>query len=55
MVAVPVAVSLNVAAVPILWLHCDPRWMQYAVMEDAVPMKMDAVILQLFQFPLQGP
>ena len=38
-VAVPTAVSLNVNAVPMQWMHCPSRWMKYAVTEDALPLK----------------
>ena len=47
-VAVPPALSLNVNAVPRHWLQCHRRWMQFVVTEDAVPMKVDAVLLQWF-------
>ena len=35
--------SLNENAMPLQWIQCPTRWMQYVVMEDAVPTKMDAV------------
>ena len=38
--------SLNVEAVPMQWIQCRTRWMLYVVMEDAVPMTVDAVKLQ---------
>ena len=45
-VAVPTVMSKNADAVPRRWMLC-PKWcMQYDVMEDAVPMKADAVFLQ---------
>ena len=47
--AVSPALSLNVDAVPMQWLQCHRRWMQYVVMEVAVPTKVDAVILQRLQ------
>ena len=43
MVAVPPALSLNVDAVPMHWLQCDRRWMQFVVTEDALLTKVDAV------------
>ena len=46
MVAVPPALSLNVDAVPRLWIQCPTRFMQYVATEDAVPKKVDAVSLQ---------
>ena len=46
MVAVSPAVSLNVDAVSMQGLQSHRRWMQYVVTEDAVPMKVDAVILR---------
>ena len=45
-VAVPTALSWNVDAVVMQWMQCPTRWMQYVVMEDAVHMNVDAVILQ---------
>ena len=42
-------------AVPREWMLCPTRWMQYVVREDAVPMKVDALILQWLQCPLQFP
>ena len=45
-VTVLTAVSLNVDAV---WR----QWLQYVVMEDAVPMKVNAMILQWLWCPLQ--
>ena len=53
--AVPPALSLNVDAVPMQRMQCPKRWMSYAVTEDAVPMKVDAVILQLLQGPCSFP
>ena len=50
MFVVPVAMSLNVDAVPI---QCPKICMQYVVTEEALPMKVDAVILQWLQCPLQ--
>ena len=44
--------SLNEDAVP---MQCATMCIQYVVMEDAVPMKVDAVILQWLQCPLQFP
>ena len=44
------ALSLNVDAVPMQWLQCHRRWIQYVVMDDAVPTKVDAVSLQLLQW-----
>ena len=44
-VAVPPAMSGNLDAVPVQWIQCPNRWMQYVVMEDAVPRMLDAVIL----------
>ena len=44
-VAEPTEVSLNVHAVPMQWLQCHRRWIQYVVMDDAVPTKVDAVSL----------
>ena len=46
MVLVPTAVLLNEDAVPMQWMHCPTRWMQYVVTEDAVPMKEDAAMQQ---------
>ena len=53
MVAVPTALSNNVDAVPNHWMQCPTRWMQCVVLEDAVPMRVDAVIQQCLQGPLQ--
>ena len=53
MVAVPLAVSLNVDAVPMHWIQCPTRWMQYVLTDNAMAMKLDAVILQWLQCPLQ--
>ena len=47
MVAVLPALSGNVDAVPCQWMQCHTSWMQYVVTEDAVVMKLEAVILQL--------
>ena len=46
MVAVPPATSGKADAMPMQWMQCPTRWMQYVVTEDAVPMKLDAVYLQ---------
>ena len=54
-VAVLPYVLLNVDAVPMQWMQCPTRQMQYVVTEDAVPMKVDEVILQLLQCPLHVP
>ena len=43
-VAVPIAWSMNVNAVPRHWMECPTGCMQYYVMVDAVPMRVDAVI-----------
>ena len=43
------ALSLNVDALPMQWMECPTRWMQYVMTYDAVPMKGDAVIMQWFQ------
>ena len=48
MVSVHTVVFLNVDAVPRQWMQCHTSWMQYVVSEDAVPMKVDAVILKWF-------
>ena len=40
-------VSLKVTAVPMQWMQCTYRLMQYVVTEVAVPMKVDAVPLAL--------
>ena len=45
-VAVTPALSLDVDAVPMPWLQCHRRWMQFVVLEEAVLMKVDAVSLQ---------
>ena len=47
----PPALSLNVDAVPRLWMQCPTRCMQYVVTEDAVPMKVDAVLMHWIQCP----
>ena len=49
MLAVSPALSGNVDAVVMQWMHCPTRRMQYVVMDDAVPMNVDAVILQWLQ------
>ena len=41
--------SGNVDAVPMQWMKSPTSWMQYIVMEEAVPMKLDAVLLQWLQ------
>ena len=46
MVAEPTAVSVNMDAVPVQCMQCPTMCIEYVVMEDAVPMKVDAVILQ---------
>ena len=51
----PSALSLNVDAVPRQWMQCPSRGMQYVVTEDAVPMKVDAVIRQLWNCTLLCP
>ena len=43
MVAVLLTIIRNVDAVPMQCIQCPTRWMRYAVMEDAVPTKVDAV------------
>ena len=47
--------SLNFAEVPMHWMLSPKRWMQHIFTEDAVPMKVDAVILQWLQGPLKFP
>ena len=47
--------SFNVAAVTMQWMQFPKTWMQNVVWEDAVPMKVDAVILQWLQGLLQFP
>ena len=44
MVAVATALSPNVDAVPMHWMHCATMLVQYVVTEDAVPVKEDAVM-----------
>ena len=44
MVAVPLAVSLNVDTVSMPWMQCTTRLMQYVFTEDAVATKVGAVI-----------
>ena len=41
----PPAITGKVDAVHMKWMQCPTRWMQYVVTEDAVPMKLDTVIL----------
>ena len=53
MVAVPTALSENLDAVPRHGMQSLTRSMQYVVTEDAVPLKVDAMILQWLQSPLQ--
>ena len=55
MVAVPATLSLNVYAVPMQCMQCPTRWMHYVVMEDAGPMKVDAVMLQWLLCPPHCP
>ena len=45
-VAVPPAMSGNMDAGPMQWMRCPTLRLQYVVTEDAVPMKVDAEILQ---------
>ena len=45
MVADPIEMSLNMDAVPMPWMQCHGRWMQYVVTVDLLPMKEDAVSL----------
>ena len=45
-VAVPPAGSLNENALPLQWIQCPTKWMQYEMMDGALPMRDDAVILQ---------
>ena len=45
----PPALTGIVDAVPRHWMQCPTRWMQYVVTEDAMPMKVEAVILQWMQ------
>ena len=42
-VAVPLAVYLNVDAVLMQWMQCPKLWMSYVLMEDAVHTNEDAV------------
>ena len=55
MFVVPCAMSLNSDAVPMQWMQCHTRFMQYVVTEHAVNMKVDAVILLWLQYPLHCP
>ena len=52
-VPVPPADSQNLHAVPMTWMQSPTRLMHYFLMEDAVAMKVDALILQWLQCPLQ--
>ena len=54
-VAVSPTVSLKVDAVPMLWMQCPTMYMQYVVKEDAVPMRVGAVIRQWLQCSLLCP
>ena len=45
-VAEPTAVSLNMDGVPMQWMQYPIMCMQYVVMGDAVPMKVDSISLQ---------
>ena len=54
-VAVPPALSLNVDAVPMHCMQNLTRCMQKVVTEDAVPVKVDAVITHWLQCSLQCP
>ena len=54
-VEVPHAGSLNENAVPLQWIQCPTRWMQYANMDDALPMKVHAVFLYWLLCPLLCP
>lgn len=51
----PTAVSLNMDAVSTQCMQCPTMSFQYVVMEDALPMKLDAVLLQWLQCHLQFP
>ena len=46
MVAVTPALCRNVDAMARQCMQCPTRWMEYVLMEDAVPMKVDAVSQQ---------
>ena len=37
------------------WMQCPTRCMQYVVTEDAVPLRVDAVIWQCLQWTLLCP
>ena len=50
-VAVPTALYENVDAVPRHRMLCPTRCILYVVMEDAVPMRVDAVIWQWLRDP----
>ena len=49
------ALTGNVDAVPRQCMQCHTSGMQYVLTEDAVPMKVDARILQWLQGPLHSP
>ena len=55
--SVPVlpALSRNADALPRQWMQCHTSWMQYIVTEDAVPIKVGAVILRWILCTLQCP
>ena len=55
MVEVPHAGSLNENAVPLQWIQCPTRWMQYVMTDDALPMKVHAVFLYWLLCPLMCP
>ena len=40
------AVYLSLDAVPMQWMQCPTRGVQYVVTDDAVPMKVGAELLQ---------
>ena len=53
MLAVPPALPQNTDEVVMQRMQYPTRWMQYVLMEDAVPTMVDAVILQWLLCPLQ--
>ena len=49
MVAGLPALCWNMDEVVMHWMQCPTMCMQYVVMEDAVPMKVDTLLLQWLQ------
>ena len=53
--AVPPTGSLNENVVPLQWIECPIRWMEYVMWDDSLPMKVHAVFHNWLSIPFCVP